>query len=158
MGVGGYLGSAGMLLAGRSMPREAWPRFQQFCSAGSEHAAGFRIPRCFRLLAAWFLRIWILDQCAWEIKPAGCRILKVYWSIDQQLDFMTTRMDFGSSSQKFAEHDLNMQLDPGFHAIFACWLHVFSESEFWVSVHEKSSLLAAELRKSAYWRFSAYRK
>jgi hypothetical protein len=53
-------------------------------------------------------------------------------------------------SQKFAEHDLNMQLDPGFHAVFACWLHVFSESEFWVSVHEKSSLLAAELRKSAY--------
>jgi hypothetical protein len=41
-----------------------------------------------------------------------------------------------------------MQLDSGFHAVFACWLHVFSESEFWImfwiSVHEKSGLLAAE--------------
>jgi hypothetical protein len=42
-----------------------------------------------------------------------------------------------------------MQLDPGFRAVFACWLHVFSASEFWISVHEKSSLLAAEFRKSA---------
>jgi hypothetical protein len=41
-----------------------------------------------------------------------------------------------------------MQLDPGFHAVFACWLHVFSAAEFWIDVHEKSSLLAAEFRKS----------
>jgi hypothetical protein len=69
-------------------------------------------------------------------------------SIDQQLDFLKTRMDFGSSSQNFAEHDLNMQLDRGFRAVFGCWLHVFSASEFWISVHEKSGLLAAEFRKS----------
>jgi hypothetical protein len=54
----------------------------------------------------------------------------------------------GSSSQSFAKHDLNMQLDPGFRAFFACWMHVFSEAEFWISVHEKSSRLAAEFRKS----------
>jgi hypothetical protein len=48
--------------------------------------------------------------------------------------------DLGSSSQKFAKHDLNMQLDPGFHAVFGCWLHVCSEAEFWISVDEKSSL------------------
>jgi hypothetical protein len=41
-----------------------------------------------------------------------------------------------------------MHLDSGFHAVFGCWLHVFSEAEFWISVHEKSSLLAAEFRKS----------
>eukprot|EP01047_Picozoa_sp_COSAG01_P053477 COSAG01_NODE_5737_length_4067_cov_1380.006048_7_plen_59_part_00 len=58
---------------------------------------------------------------------------------------MKTRVDFGSSSQNLAKHDLNMQLDPGFHAVFGCWLHVFSEAEFWISVHEKSSLLAAEI-------------
>jgi hypothetical protein len=57
-------------------------------------------------------------------------------------------MILGSSSQSFAKHDLNMQLDSGFHAVFGCWLHVFSEAEFRISVHEKSSLLAAEFRKS----------
>jgi hypothetical protein len=57
-------------------------------------------------------------------------------------------MDFGSSSQNFAKHDLNMQLDPGFRAVFGCWLHVCSAAEFWIGVHEKSSLLAAEFRKS----------
>ena len=57
-------------------------------------------------------------------------------------------MDFGSSSQNFAEHDLNMQLDQGFRAVLGCWLHVLSEAEFRISVHEKSGLLAAEFRKS----------
>ena len=51
------------------------------------------------------------------------------------------------SNQSFAEHDLNMQLDRGFRAVFACWMHVFSEAEFRISVHEKSSLLAAEFEK-----------
>ena len=33
----------------------------------------------------------------------------------------------GSSSQSFAEHDdLNMHLDPGFHAVFGCWPDVCS--------------------------------
>jgi hypothetical protein len=67
-----------------------------------------------------------------------------------ELDFDQLSSDLGSSSQNFAKHDLNMQLDPGFRAVFGCWLHVFSEAEFWISVHKKSSLLAAELRKSAY--------
>ena len=30
---------------------------------------------------------------------------------------------------------------------FACWMHVFSEAELRISVHEKSSLLAAEFEK-----------
>jgi hypothetical protein len=35
-------------------------------------------------------------------------------------------------------HDLNMHLDPGFRAVFACWLHVFSEAEFWIiQVHSQ---------------------
>ena len=51
------------------------------------------------------------------------------------------------SNQSFAEHDLNMHLDRGFRAVFACWMHVFSEAEFRISVHEKSSLLAAEFEK-----------
>ena len=58
------------------------------------------------------------------------------------------RVSASPSSQNFAEHDLNMQLDRGFRAVFGCWLHVFSASEFWISVHEKSGLLAAEFRKS----------
>jgi hypothetical protein len=57
--------------------------------------------------------------------------------------------DLGSSSQNFAEHDLNMQLDRGFHAVFGCWLHVCSAAELRISVNEKSSRLAAEFRKSA---------
>jgi hypothetical protein len=52
--------------------------------------------------------------------------------------------DFGIQQPSFAKHDLNMQLDPGFHAVFGCWLHVFSEAEFWISVDEKSRLLGAE--------------
>jgi hypothetical protein len=59
-------------------------------------------------------------------------------------------MDFGIQQPKFAKQDLNMHLDPGFHSVFGCWLHVCSEAEVWIGVHEKSSLLAAELRKSAY--------
>ena len=59
-------------------------------------------------------------------------------SIDQQLDFLNTRMDFGSSSQNVAKHDLNMQLDPGFRAVFACWMHVFSEAELRISVQNPS--------------------
>jgi hypothetical protein len=58
-------------------------------------------------------------------------------------------MDFGSSSQNVAKHDLNMQLDPGFRAVFACWLHVCSAAELRISVHDKSSRLAAEFGKSA---------
>jgi hypothetical protein len=54
----------------------------------------------------------------------------------------------GSSSQSFAKHDLNMQLDPGFRPVFGCWLHVCSAAEFWIGVHEKSTLLAAKFRKS----------
>eukprot|EP01047_Picozoa_sp_COSAG01_P008295 COSAG01_NODE_325_length_18790_cov_64.371101_16_plen_86_part_00 len=56
--------------------------------------------------------------------------------------------DLGHSRQNFAEHDINMQLDRGFRAVFGCWLHVCSAAEVWIGVHEKSSLLAAELRKS----------
>jgi hypothetical protein len=40
----------------------------------------------------------------------------------------------GSSSQSFTEHDLNMQLDSGFHAVFACWLHVCSAAELRISI------------------------
>jgi hypothetical protein len=52
--------------------------------------------------------------------------------------------DFGIQQPSFAKHDLNMQLDPGFHAVFGCWLHVCSAHEVWISVTEKFSLLAAE--------------
>eukprot|EP01047_Picozoa_sp_COSAG01_P080344 COSAG01_NODE_15582_length_1321_cov_51.353519_1_plen_51_part_10 len=51
-------------------------------------------------------------------------------------------MDSGIQQPKFAKHDLNMHLDPGFRAVFGCWLHVFSAAELWISVHEKSSRLA----------------
>ena len=70
-------------------------------------------------------------------------------SIDQQLDFLTSPENqdlpnLGSSRENFAEHDLNMQLNRGFHAVFGCWLHVCSAHEVWISVTEKFSLLAAE--------------
>ena len=117
----------------------------------AEHDLNMHLDRGFCAVFACWLHVcsaaefWI--SIAWEIEPAGCRIQKVCCSIDQQLDFLNTRMDFGSSSQNVAKHDLNMQLDPGFRAVFACWMHVFSEAEFRISVHEKSSLLAAEFEK-----------
>jgi hypothetical protein len=52
--------------------------------------------------------------------------------------------NLGSSRENFAEHDLNMQLNRGFHPVFGCWLHVCSAHEVWISVTEKFSLLAAE--------------
>ena len=117
----------------------------------AEHDLNMHLDRGFCAVFACWLQVcsaaefWI--SIAWEIEPAGCRIQKVCCSIDQQLDFLNTRMDFGSSSQNVAKHDLNMQLDPGFRAVFACWMHVFSEAEFRISVHEKSNLLAAEFEK-----------
>ena len=38
------------------------------------------------------------------------------------------------SNQSFAEHDLNMHLDRGFCAVFACWLHVCSAAGFRISI------------------------
>jgi hypothetical protein len=77
--------------------------------------------------------IWVrLVGCCWLVDIGPCRRAK-------------RGLDFSDFAQ---QETLNMQLDPGFHAVFACWLHVFSAAEFWIDVHEKSSLLAAEFRKS----------
>jgi hypothetical protein len=80
-----------------------------------------------RISAAYswgWVGIWVRLGCCWLVGPCRAK---------HGLDF-----------SNFAQQDLNMQLDSGFRAVFACWLHDFSESEFWISVHEKSSLLAAE--------------
>ena len=57
--------------------------------------------------------------------------------------------NLGSSRENFAEHDLNMQLNRGFHAVFGCWLHVFSscsvvlteqEKRFWAALQKDEPL------------------
>ena len=102
-----------------------------------------RIPPCFRLLAACLLSTWSPDQCDWEIQPAGCRILKVCWSIDQQLDFLKTRI--------FQISDPAEKILPSM--IWTCsWIEdstLFSAAGCMFAQHMKSG--SVWLRNSACW-------